>query len=150
MPEEIAKVRSRLSIYGLEWSILTVKQGFASLYEIAAPSELSNSVDKTEIDALTLSLQEKEKKIELAEQEKVEENTQSKEVYIEITSLSPKVVNLSIAHIRRYNTAGTYEVPIVLIGVIKPFSDEEKVMISNWLKKRLQDERVETLVSVLE
>lgn len=149
-PEEITAVESRLPIYGLNTAKLTIKQGFASLYETDTPVELGESIDQAQIDALTLSLQEKEKKIQLAEQAKAEADIENQEVYTEITTLSPKVVNLSIAHVTRYNSAGAYEVPLVLIGVITEFSDEEKSMISNWLKKRLQDESVETLVTVLE
>lgn len=147
--EQIIIARSRLSIYEIADATLDIKQGFASLYESAPKINAGISLNQGKIDELTESLREEEQKIRAFEESKKQSDDENKAIFDEISIISPKIANISIANNMRYSAGGSSDISIVFIGLKVNLDTSESNMIHAWLKKRLQSENIEIIEQII-
>ncbi len=136
MPDEIEQLKSHLKKYGLENTVLEVKQGFAYLAE-------TNDIERNdELLQTSVVIAEKEKEMDLMKSQLdsiANQEVISKQVYAELRSLYPvikyAIIQPSTLFIDSTSTQPTY---LAILTVSKNISSREKSKIENWLKTRLQ------------
>lgn len=135
---EITQVKSQLKKYNLADANLEIKQGFAYL------SENKDVVPKDQLSQLTLALEQKEKESRIVQQQldsikKV--NATGTQIYAELKAQYPAVKSAIIQPV--VLLTDTSKVQTFYVSLSMPrLSQTEKTKIQNWLKVRLQTERV--------
>lgn len=146
--EQIAAVRDRLGVYGIEHATLNIKQGFASLYETKKSDAPIIPSNQGEIDKLTLALAEHESK--LAQLEEME-NTQSKRtqsILSEIQILEPAVAELALESGTLYASGSNTAFTLALVQIQTPMNTEQQETLTLWLKERIKDPQLHVIFRV--
>ena len=135
--DQINKMKNKLPKYDLDTSVLKIRQGFAYLKE-----EKQNE----QTNRLSLALSQKDDKIEYLQSQLDSVESQKKlsiQVFKELKIQYPYIQSCILEPVTNISTSAELQFWICNINTVKVIGKKEKKRISDWLKIRLNTDKVQ-------
>lgn len=136
--EQIQIANDSLKKYDLEGAQLSIRQGFASLYE-SPKNEPNINQNQVKIEELTAALSEKEKALNAIEITKQENITLGESLFREMNVLFPVITHVSLLSGTQISAERTDEASMILIEYRDTLDATAQTQIREWLHTRLHD-----------
>lgn len=136
--EQIQNAQSRLQSYDLAWATLSIRQGFASLYE-SPKNEPSINQNQVKIEELTAALSEKEKALDAIEITKQENILLGESLFREMRIFFPQITHISLLSGTQISAESSDDASVILIEHRGVLDTTLQTQIREWLHTRLHD-----------
>jgi uncharacterized hydrophobic protein (TIGR00271 family) len=141
--KEIMQLKQKLKNYRLPGTTLDVKQGFAYIAE-------DNEKGQNELERnFAQAIEEREQQIAVLQKkiDSIQNNTRrSQQIFAEIKAQYPALLEAVIQPIVEINVnAKETRTILILLSFSKKLSQQDKIKIENWLKIRLQEDKIKLI-----
>ncbi len=139
---EISILKSKLSKYHLDNTILEIQQGFAYLNE---------DKENLETTQLSLALSEKENQIKMLQTKLDSLNSQEKtnnQIYKELKTQYPNTSSFILKQATNFTEEGQHKIWIAIISSKSQWDEKDKTKIEDWLKVRISIQQVKLYFEV--
>jgi uncharacterized hydrophobic protein (TIGR00271 family) len=137
--EDIMRIKSKANNFMIDSSMITVEQGFS--VEKLNAKDIEVEKFKTEIANLKLRLSEKELELgEISSEKSIERNFCE-----EMKILFPSITSCVLTQTQKYQSDTASNLYISILESNPRLKTEEKQKIEDWLKQRLQVEKIELI-----
>lgn len=136
--EQIQHAQNRLESYDLAWATLSIRQGFASLYE-SPKNEPNINQNQVKIEELTAALSEKEKALDAIEITKQENILLGESLFREMRIFFPQITHISLLSGTQISAESSDDASVILIEHRGVLDTTLQTQIREWLHTRLHD-----------